>query len=122
MEITMYYVCVENNHVISVLNYCPEVPSSVQVQVISDAEYQQLQNETHYFDVVFMSVQPVDSSILDRKAVEVKNAQYRAFLNNTDWKILRHLREATLGLPHSLTDDEYRALEQQRADAAANIQ
>ena len=117
----MYYVCVENNAVVSILNYKPEVPHSVQVRFISDDEYQQLENETHFFDVATMTIQPVDPAILDRKAIEVENAQYREFLNSTDWKVMRHIRETTLGLPHTLSDEEYRALEQQRAEAAAKI-
>ena len=121
MEISMYYVCVENNAVVSILNYKPEVPHSVQVRFISDDEYQQLENETHFFDIATMTVQPVDPAILDRKAIEVENAQYREFLNSTDWKVMRHIRETTLGLPHTLSDEEYRALEQQRAEAAAKI-
>jgi hypothetical protein len=49
------------------------------------------------------------------------NSEAQAFLNASDWKILRHLREQALGIPTSLSSSEYLALEQERADAAARI-
>jgi predicted nucleotidyltransferase len=49
------------------------------------------------------------------------NAQEREFLNNTDWKILRHLRQKALNIATSLSDTEYIQLEQQREAAAARV-
>jgi hypothetical protein len=43
------------------------------------------------------------------------------FLNQSDWKILRHIRQKALGIELSLSEEEYLALEQQRAEAAAKI-
>lgn len=117
----MYYICIENNTVVSILNYKPEVPASVDVVEITDNNFQLIEEQTHYFDVETRSIKPVDPAVLDRKVIEVENAQYREFLNSTDWKVMRHIRESTLGLPHTLSDEEYRALEQQRAEAAAKI-
>jgi hypothetical protein len=49
------------------------------------------------------------------------NAAALKLLAESDWKILRHLREQALGIPTSLSSSEYLALEQERADAAARI-
>ena len=121
MEITMYYVCIEEKCVVSILNYRPEVPQSVQVHELDDNDYRALEIGTHFFDVETLSIKPVDPASLERKQIEIENAQYREFLNSTDWKVMRHIRETTLGLPHSLTDEEYRTLEQQRSAVAAKI-
>ena len=43
------------------------------------------------------------------------------FLNSTDWKIMRHIREQALGLETSLTDKEYLELENKRQEAAKSI-
>lgn len=45
------------------------------------------------------------------------NAQSLAFLNSTDWKIIRHNDQETLGINKSLTQDEYIALLQERQAA-----
>jgi hypothetical protein len=121
MELKMYYVCIENDHVTSILGYEPEVPTSVQVVTITDDEYQQITNQTHVYNVTLKSVEPVDSSILARKEQEKANAIEREFLNSTDWQILRHIRQKSLGTPTTLTEAEYLALEQKRADAANRI-
>jgi hypothetical protein len=52
---------------------------------------------------------------------EKEKAEARQFLNQSDWKILRHIRQKALGIELSLSEEEYLALEQQRAEAAAKI-
>ena len=52
---------------------------------------------------------------------EKEKAEARQFLNQSDWKILRHIRQRALGIELSLSEEEYLALEQQRAEAAAKI-
>jgi hypothetical protein len=42
-------------------------------------------------------------------------------LAETDYKVLRHLRQKALGQELSLSEEEYLALEQERSDAAARI-
>jgi predicted amino acid-binding ACT domain protein len=49
------------------------------------------------------------------------NAEALALLASTDFKVLRHIRQKALGQELSLSEEEYLALEQQRADAAASI-
>ncbi len=117
----MHYVCIENNAVSSILNYEPNVPDTVSVITITDIEFNQIKDQTHYFDVESKTVKTVDASITAQKAQDLANAQEREFLRSTDWKILRHLRQQTLGQPTSLTNEEFLTLEQQRSDAAARI-
>lgn len=117
----MYYVCLENDAVISILSYEPQVPSTVTVIAISDSEYNCLEAETHRFDIPSKVVVPVDASIQSRKEQEQLNAVEREFLNSTDWKILRHIRQKSLGIATSLTEAEYLALEQDRNNAANRI-
>lgn len=118
----MYYVCVENNIVTSILNYVPNVPSAVSVTEISDSDYQAIVDGTKRFDTSTMSVRPLNSQEQAQENLVKLNNDHRTFLNNTDWKVLRHLREKTLGLQTSLTEEEYLELEQQRENAANSIQ
>jgi hypothetical protein len=117
----MNYVCIENNLVVSVLNYQPNVPSSVAVVEITDAQAAQIAAQTHYFDVSSRSVTAVAAGITAQRAADVANGQEREFLNSTDWKILRHIRQKALNIATSLSDAEYILLEQQRETAAARI-
>lgn len=117
----MHYVCIEDNKVVSILNYEPGVPESVQVVQISDDDATNIQKQTHRFDVSTKTVVPIDASILTQQDIDKKNAIERDFLNSTDWKVMRHLREKALGVQTSLTEAEYLELEKQRADAAARI-
>lgn len=117
----MYYVCIENNKVVGIQNYEPSVPPTITVIEISDSSYQQLMSQTHVFDVATRAVVPVATSVLDEKEQYRLNGIEREFLNTTDWKILRHIREKALGQATSLTEEEYLVLEQQRSAAAARI-
>jgi hypothetical protein len=117
----MHYVCIENNVIISILNYLPSVPSTVSVHEITDSQADQLRAETHYFDVASRTVTAAADSVAVLKAQEVANGIEREFLNSTDWKIMRHIRQKALNVATSLTDAEYIELEQQRQTAAARI-
>ncbi len=55
----MYYVCIENNQIVSILNYQPSVPGSVSTTEISDSEYNLIENKTHYFNVTTKKVEPL---------------------------------------------------------------
>jgi hypothetical protein len=121
MELTMYNVCIENNQVTGILNYQPNVPESVTIVQITDEQYNSMLNNTHYFDVNFRTVVAVSTESINQKTVDLANAQEREFLNSTDWKVLRHIRQKALGIPTSLSEAEYIELEQQRQAAAARI-
>lgn len=117
----MHYVCIENNIVVSILNYAPNVPTSVSVVEISNEQADQLVAQTHYFDVPSRTVKPVAASVTEQKARDAANAIEREFLNSTDWKVMRHIRQKALNIPTSLSDAQYIELEQQRQAAAARI-
>jgi hypothetical protein len=117
----MHYVCIENNQVTGIQGYEPAVPNTVSVVTITDEQHQQIMNQTHRFDVPSRTVISVDSAILVEKEQYRLNGIEKEFLNSTDWKILRHLRQKALNVPTSLTDAQYIELEQQRQAAAARI-
>jgi len=104
-----------------VLNYQPNVPSSVTMIEITDAQAAQIAAQTHYFDVVSRTVTAVAAGVTAQRAADVANGQEREFLNSTDWKILRHIRQKALNIATSLSDAEYIQLEQQREAAAARV-
>jgi len=117
----MYYVCIENELIISILNYEPSAPSSVKIVEISDEDHEKISNQTHYFNIENDQIEAYPSSVFDEKEKELKNSEYREFLSNTDWKILRHIREKALGITTSLSEEAYLELERQREDAAKSI-
>ncbi len=117
----MYYVCIEDNKVVGIQNYAPAVPNTVTVTTITDEQNKQLMDQTHRFDVPTKTVVPVDAAILAQKEQDKLNAVEREFLNSTDWKVMRHIRQKALGIPTSLTEEQYLELEQQRQAAAARI-
>jgi hypothetical protein len=53
--------------------------------------------------------------------VQVDKAAAKQFLVDTDWKVMRHIRQLALGETPSLTHEEYLALEELRSAAAASI-
>lgn len=117
----MYYVCIENNEVVSVLNYEPSVPSSVFVATITDAENDQLVARTHYYNVSTRRVEPISDEEANQQSVAESNGVEREFLSSTDWKVLRHIRQKHLGIETTLAEAEYTALEQEREAAASRI-
>jgi hypothetical protein len=122
----MYYVIIENGEISSILGYEPNVPETHTVIEISNEEYESIVTaKTHYFDLTDLSVKSYAQDYLDasttKEAQRIANAEKRYFLENSDWKVMRHIREKALEQSTSLTDSEYLALEQARADAAAAI-
>jgi FKBP-type peptidyl-prolyl cis-trans isomerase (trigger factor) len=117
----MYYVCVEDNLVISILSYKPETPPSVSVIEITDTEYNEINDNIKYFDVSAKKVLPLRNSFQENLEKQQKNAIEREFLNSTDWKILRHLRQQYLNLPTSLTEEQFTDLEKKRHASASRI-
>lgn len=49
------------------------------------------------------------------------NNEVRAFLAETDWKVLRHIRQKALGQETTLTEEEYLALEAEREAKASLV-
>lgn len=117
----MYYVCVENGNVVSIMNYEPALPPSVTVTTITDDEHKLIQDRTHRFDVATKKVVSAPQSELTTEENRKKNAADLEFLRSTDWQVLRHIRQKALFIQTSLTDEEYTALELQRQSAASRI-
>jgi hypothetical protein len=120
----MNYVCIEDSKIIGIFNYRPGVPDSVTVVEITDEEAKQINEKTHFLDLDNV-VKPRPQEDLDAestaKQLELDNAEKRAFLSSTDWKVMRHIRQLALGIPTTLTEDEYVALEQERQETANSI-
>lgn len=117
----MYYVCVENNRIISVLNYEPSAPDTVTVKQISDYDYELLNYGSHYFDIPTLSILPHNSFVLNDREQQKHSAILRTQLQNTDWQVLRHIRQKALGVPTSLSESEYLDLELERNRIAVQI-
>ena len=117
----MHYVCIKENKITSILNYEPNVPSDVEIVIITDEEYSLLVKDTHTFSMSLKKVIEHANEHITAKQVQESNAQYSELLTSTDWKVMRHIRQKALGLPTTLSDEEYIALEQQRQDAADSI-
>lgn len=115
----MPFVYIENDEVVSVLNYKADIPSSIKEIEITPSEYEGLFDETFIFDVATKKVIQNPSS--SNKVISQKDAELRDFLRRSDWKILRHIREKNLGLETTLTNQEYIDLEWQRHAAAQKI-
>jgi hypothetical protein len=117
----MHYVCLENNQIISILNYQPSVPQTVTVVEISDNDFVKIENKTHYFNVNSRTVDTIPPEQLIQQQTFNQNNEKREFLNSTDWKILRHLREKALTIDTTMTEQEYLDLENQRQEIAKSI-
>lgn len=122
----MRYICKEHGKIISILNYEPTVPSSVTVIPVSDEDYDRLRNKTHFFNFESDRIEEHPQTVLqdqkNKSDIEKVNNDMKLFLNESDWKILRHIREKALGLPTSMSESDYLSLEKQRHDAAGLIQ
>jgi hypothetical protein len=123
----MYYVYIEDSKIVSILNYIADVPKSVKMFGISDLEYEQITGNprTHYFDLKETFVKPIPAEEKEKIEIAYENEENNRvklnFLNDTDWKVLRHIREKALEEQTTLTEEEYLSLERQRAEAAAGI-
>lgn len=50
----------------------------------------------------------------EKTAILIKNKENELFLKNTDWMVLRHIREKSLGVTLSISESEYLELEEKR--------
>jgi hypothetical protein len=117
----MYYICVENSAIIATLNYEPNVPESVKVYQVTDSEHASVERGTHYFDVEKGAVVPLSAEMVAKKDDLDASRKRRAYLKETDWQVMRHIREKALGLPTSMTEEAYLALEQNRHEISKKL-
>lgn len=61
------------------------------------------------------------TDISEQIELQKQSEEALRFLNQSDFKILRHLRQKALNLPLSLSEEEYLALEQQRHEASKKV-
>ncbi len=117
----MHYVCIEDNKIVSILNYEPSVPETVSITEITDNDATKIKDQTHFFNIETRTIQPIATEVIAKKEQEKLNAVDQEFLNTTDWKVMRHIRQKALEIPTSLTDLEYLQLESDRQAAAERI-
>jgi hypothetical protein len=91
------------------------------VVTISDVDGNNLSAGTHIFDISSSSVVEKPAEAVAQENTETANGTEREYLNTTDWKVLRHIRQQHLGIATSLTDAEYTQLETDREAAAQRI-
>jgi hypothetical protein len=117
----MHYVCLEKNQVTGIFNYKPAPPKGVEVCEISDEENNAMLSGSHYFNVETRSVLPIPADVAENRKKHLAITNGRAYLNETDWMVLRHIREQALGLPTSMPQEEYLSLERDRHAVAKGL-
>lgn len=121
-----YYIVYDSNRdSVSVINYEPNVPSDIKIIEISETEKFGMDQGIYYFDktnqtVIKKALTEIQSEGLTKKTQQ-ENAQHQDFLNSTDWKVLRHIREVALNQSTTLSQEEYIDLEKERSEAAKSI-
>lgn len=61
------------------------------------------------------------TDITDEVALEKEKAEAQAFLDSTDWMVLKYLRHKALGRDPSMSEEDYLALELQQQEAADKL-
>lgn len=117
----MYYYCVENQKLCSVLNYEPNAPESMSVHLVNDDVHARIQAGEWWFNLDKLCPEPVPSVVLDQRDEAKTQNDLRSYLNSTDWQVLRHIRQKALGMPTTLEEHEYLDLEFQREQTARRI-
>jgi hypothetical protein len=59
--------------------------------------------------------------ITEAVAVEKLSTEALRYLESTDWKVLRHIRQKALGITTSMSDEEYLEFELSRVEAANKV-
>jgi len=67
------------------------------------------------------SYEIIITDISDEVAQKQTNEEAKAFLNSSDYKVLRHIRQKALEIQTTMTEEEYLELEEQRQAAAQSI-
>lgn len=117
----MYYVLVEGNRVSNIINYEPNVPDGIEVFAITDDQYILIANNTHYFSPKEKKVIEIPKEVAEHQLALKAKKNDKSFLAETDWKVLRHIRELALKLPTTLSEEEYITLEEKRQAVAKAI-
>lgn len=112
------YVTVENNRVTGFNQL--EIPGALLFDVGIDF----MNNYTNYILVDGQLKLDDSQKVQDEIFIETtkNNAEYYKFLNDTDWKVIRHRDQVDLGYQTSLTHDEYIQLLIERQTAREQIE
>jgi hypothetical protein len=114
-----YFVCIENNKVVGVLDYKPTVRKSISLVPIDLDEYKKLHAMSHIYDVETKNIVPFVQEPLE--VIGNRDTTDKQFLQETDWKVLRHVREKALNVATSITEEDYLKLEHERHERAKRI-
>ena len=115
------FICIENDAIVSILDYIPNTPDTVEIYEISDDDHDKIVAGYSYFDVKSRKVLDILGDDLKQLVIRDNNIKNQLYLNDTDWIILRHLREKALDLQTSLTESAFIEIEKTRQKAAKAI-
>ncbi len=105
----MYFVCVDNDlNFAGVYDYKPNIPSELTLKEISEQDFLKLQSGDFTYDGASGQIQPIEKS---EPSISEK---YKFYLDDSDWLILRHMREKFLKIKTTLSDKQFLALERKR--------
>ena len=115
-----YYACIDKGNFLCAINYEPNVSGDMVAYEITEEDYTNLTEYgfDYYFDQEEKAAKKKDEAVILRKKEILEHV---LFLKNSDWKVLRHLREKALGLETSMTEEEYLSLEKERHERAKSI-
>lgn len=112
------YICIEDDKIISIADEEPNVPSTVTVFKVVGDDAINIAKGSHEFDVVSKTV--IEKVIVvDQQAIVAR--ENMKFLADSDWIVLRHIREKFLGIETSISDEQYARLEIKRQEMAKQI-
>lgn len=117
----MPYVTIINGTASGISSHLSQAPDDHVFVEITNEEYSSIAARTHYYDVAAKAVLPNNKDIVNSRLTMEANAKHQSYLRSTDWMVLRHQRELTLGKPTTLTQAELVALETKRQAAADSI-
>lgn len=112
------YICVEDNKIISIAAEEPNVPSTVKVFNIIGDDAVNIVAGTHEFDI---ESETVIEKVIVVDQNEIIARENLKFLADSDWIVLRHIREKFLGIETSISDEQYARLEIKRQEMAKQI-
>lgn len=114
----MLFIIIENNKIVSKLDYKPNVPENTNI-----IEY--TENIPKEFivlidgkicdsrDYIFYQGKYITATDEIKEQIRI-NKEAKDFLTNTDWKVLRHLEQQEKNTSTSLTQEDYQALLNER--------
>lgn len=123
----MLYIIIENEKIVSKLDYKPNIPEDEPVKIIEytgnipDAYIALIDGKVcDSRDYVFFQGKYVLATGELKEQLRI-NKESKALLSNTDWKVLRHIEQVEKNISTSLTQEEYQTLLNERQKARESI-